>query len=324
MAKSSRFVKLTRIGAALVATLFGIATIKEGGSVLFIGGEAREAAGNYIPFILWFNFFAGFFYVVTGIGILRTRSWARWMASAIAGATLIFFALLVVHIAAERPYEMRTVLAMAVRSGVWFGIAFLLNGKLLRGGLLGGVFVLLSFAAHPSTLLASESELAKTPETVMVVGKQLFLNGKTVRTVSFLKIKAFAAGFYLEARTGNYAQILKSSQVKHIRVRFLKNVGKDRLARTWSKQIRESCQSHCDELVASTARLGEAFEDLSSGDLLEFTIYPGRLSISVKGQLKDSIPSASLAAAMLDVWVGPNPMSEDIKKDLLGGMSEGH
>lgn len=324
MAKSSRSARLMRIAVTVVAVLFGIATIKEGGSVLLIGGEAREAAGNYVPFILWFNFLAGFFYVATGIGILLARSWARWMASAIAGTTLILFVLLGIHIAAERPYEMRTVLAMAVRSGVWCGIALFLHGKRLRGSLSAGVFVLLAFSAHPLTLLASESELARMPETVTVGDQQLLLNGKTVHTVSFLKIKAFAAGLYLEARTGNYMQLVKSSQVKHIRVRFLRNVGKDRLARTWSKQIRESCQSHCDELMASTTRLGEAFEDLTSGDLLEFTIYPDRLSISVKGQLKDSIPSAPLAAAMLDVWVGPNPMSEDIKKDLLGGMSEGH
>lgn len=320
MVKSSRSARIMRIGAAVVAVLFGIATIKEGGSVLLIGGEAREAAGNYVPFILWFNFLAGFFYVATGIGILQTRSWARWMASAIAGTTLIFFVLLGVHIAAERPYEMRTVLAMAVRSGVWCGVALLLHGKRLRGSLSAGVFVLWAFAAHPSTLLASESELAKMPETVTVGGQKLILNGKTVHTVSFLKIKAFAAGLYLEAGTGNYMQLVKSSQVKHIRARFFRNVSKDRLARTWSKQIRESCQSHCDELVASTTRLGEAFEDISSGDLLEFTVYPDRLLVSVKGQLKDSIPSAPLAAAMLDVWVGPNPITKGVRIDLLGGV----
>jgi hypothetical protein len=43
---------------AFIAMLFGILTVKSGGSVLFIDGIAREEAGNYVPFVLWFNFFA--------------------------------------------------------------------------------------------------------------------------------------------------------------------------------------------------------------------------------------------------------------------------
>ena len=54
---------------SLVAMAFGVMTIKEGGAVLFIGGAARVAAGNYVPFVLWFNFFAGFAYVLAGVGI---------------------------------------------------------------------------------------------------------------------------------------------------------------------------------------------------------------------------------------------------------------
>ena len=42
--------------AAVVALVFGMLTIKSGGSVLFIDGIAREDAGNYVPFVLWFNF----------------------------------------------------------------------------------------------------------------------------------------------------------------------------------------------------------------------------------------------------------------------------
>ena len=55
--------------SAIIAVVFGMMTIKSGGSVLFINGEARLAAGNYVDFVLWFNFSAGFFYVATGIGI---------------------------------------------------------------------------------------------------------------------------------------------------------------------------------------------------------------------------------------------------------------
>ena len=43
-----------------IAIVFGLLTLKAGGSVLFIDGTAREEAGNYVPFVVWFNFSAGF------------------------------------------------------------------------------------------------------------------------------------------------------------------------------------------------------------------------------------------------------------------------
>ena len=59
---------------SLVAVGFGLLTIKEGGTILFGGDAARASAGNYVPFVLWFNFLAGFAYVVAGAGLwLRQR-----------------------------------------------------------------------------------------------------------------------------------------------------------------------------------------------------------------------------------------------------------
>lgn len=57
------------IPVSLFAILFGLLTLKEGGFVLFFDGPAREAAGSYVPFVLWFNFSAGFAYVAAGIGL---------------------------------------------------------------------------------------------------------------------------------------------------------------------------------------------------------------------------------------------------------------
>jgi len=55
--------------AAVVAVAFGIVTIIVGGKTLFGGPAERAAAGNIVPFVLWFNFIAGFAYVVAGCGV---------------------------------------------------------------------------------------------------------------------------------------------------------------------------------------------------------------------------------------------------------------
>lgn len=105
--------------AAVVAVAFGLLTIKEGGTVLFGGDAARSAAGNYVPFVLWFNFLAGFAYVAAGVGLWRRQHWALWLALAIVGGTLAVFAAFGAHILGGGAYEQRTVIAMSLRSVVW-------------------------------------------------------------------------------------------------------------------------------------------------------------------------------------------------------------
>ena len=116
---------------AIVAVVFGVMTIKSGGSVLFIDGEARRAAGNYVDFVLWFNFSAGFFYVVTGIGIWLEKAWVPAAAITIATLTLLVFGAFGVHIFYGGEHEQRTVAAMTLRSVVWITIA-IVSYRLIR------------------------------------------------------------------------------------------------------------------------------------------------------------------------------------------------
>lgn len=110
---------------SVIAIGFGLLTLKEGGTVLFGGEAARAAAGHYVPYVLWFNFLAGFAYVAAGAGLWLRQRWAVWLAAAIALATAIMFAVLGVHIASGGAYEQRTVIAMSMRTLVWTVIAII-------------------------------------------------------------------------------------------------------------------------------------------------------------------------------------------------------
>lgn len=107
----------------VVAILFGLLTIMSGGRVLFGDAAARSAAGAVVPFVLWFNFVAGFAYVAAGLGLMTRRRWAVRLSIVIATATLIVFAALGAHVWAGGAYEPRTIGAMSLRSIVWIGIA---------------------------------------------------------------------------------------------------------------------------------------------------------------------------------------------------------
>lgn len=111
--------------AAIVAVAFGLVTIWEGGSVLFGPEEARRAVGAYVPFVLWFNFLAGFAYVAAGAGLWARRRWAAALSFAIAAGTLATYAAFGIHVALGGAFEMRTVAAMALRSALWLAISLL-------------------------------------------------------------------------------------------------------------------------------------------------------------------------------------------------------
>jgi hypothetical protein len=108
---------------SLVALAFGLMTLKEGGTTLFGDEAARTAAGNYVPFVLWFNFVAGFAYVVASVGLWLQQRWAIWLAATIATATAVTFAAFGVHIYSGEAYELRTVIAMSLRTLIWVVIS---------------------------------------------------------------------------------------------------------------------------------------------------------------------------------------------------------
>jgi hypothetical protein len=109
---------------AFLAVAFGALTLKEGGTVLFGPDAARTAAGDYLPFVLWSNFLAGFAYVAAGVGLWLRQQWSWRLAAMIFVVAVVTFAAFGVHIAQGGAYETRTLVAMSLRTLVWAFIAF--------------------------------------------------------------------------------------------------------------------------------------------------------------------------------------------------------
>ncbi len=113
-------------GIALLAMVFGLATLFSSSNVLFGADEARELAGAYVPFVVWFNFIAGFIYVLAAVGIWLGRSWAFDLSALIAAATAATALAFGIKAIQGGAFEMRTVGALALRIGFWAVIALLL------------------------------------------------------------------------------------------------------------------------------------------------------------------------------------------------------
>jgi len=105
--------------AIVVSLLFGLLTVFSGAMAL----SGNKEVGNAVPFVLWFNFLAGFAYVAASYGLAKKNIWARKLSIAIAVATALVFAAFGFHVLQGGAYEMRTVGAMAVRTAVWVVIS---------------------------------------------------------------------------------------------------------------------------------------------------------------------------------------------------------
>lgn len=123
MTQETTRARLIRYGLAVIAAVFGIMTIKSGGEVLFGSEEARRAAGDWVPFVVWFNFVAGFAYVAAGVGLARATGWARWLAVLIAASSALVYLAFGAYALTGGAFETRTVVAMGIRTGLWTAIA---------------------------------------------------------------------------------------------------------------------------------------------------------------------------------------------------------
>ena len=100
-------------GAAAIA--FGLLTLISGGSALF----GAVDMGAVVPFVLWFNFLAGFAYVIGGLLLMTGHRRALPVALTILIATATVFAVFGWRVFAGDAFEMRTVGAMTLRTLFW-------------------------------------------------------------------------------------------------------------------------------------------------------------------------------------------------------------
>lgn len=107
---------------AIAAIVFGALTVLTGGRALFGSLESRAGFGNAVPFVLWFNFLAGFVYIVSGAGLLLCRHWAVYTSLFVAVSTILVFVAFGVHVLGGGAFERRTIGALMIRSFFWIAV----------------------------------------------------------------------------------------------------------------------------------------------------------------------------------------------------------
>jgi hypothetical protein len=176
--------------------------------------------------------------------------------------------------------------------------------------------LLLVLAAATASLPAAAREVGGVdlPETAVAAAgaTTLRLNGAGVRRRLFAAV--YAVGLYLPTPTRDPARVLAVDGPRLVVVRFLyREVPREKLVAAWN----EGFEANQDPAALRVLRL---FDTLREGDRVELDFDPGRnaTQVRINGQVRGEVAGADFAAALLRIWLGTSPVSDDLKSALLG------
>jgi hypothetical protein len=181
-----------------------------------------------------------------------------------------------------------------------------MNGSVLRalGAALCSI-VLSGFAAAAEV----EVEGFKFPDSAVVNGQPLVLNGAAVSTI--LSAKSTAVGFYLPKKQTTMEGAVSEKGAKRIQFYMLRDVSARDLSNALLDRIRQNASEEFSHNILQTAQLGVVFGNRSKvfkGDLVLVDYDPRTQSteFTLNGQkIGDTIKGESFFPMMMKVWIGP-------------------
>jgi hypothetical protein len=154
------------------------------------------------------------------------------------------------------------------------------------------------------------------PDTVVVDGTTLGLNGMGLREATFMRIKAYVAGLYLEKPTKDPDLVIDSRQPKRVTMKFLRTIDRESLASNWADALRKAGGKSMEPAIAQFTSL---IDDVAPGDSLSFTWRPGGgIEIAKNDAVRGTIAGDEFARALFSLWFGREPGDPNLKTGMLG------
>jgi hypothetical protein len=174
----------------------------------------------------------------------------------------------------------------------------------------------LIFGTFKFPLNAAEIEGIQFNNTYVAENAKLRLTG--VGLLRYWGFKAYVGAFYLEE--GASIDDVMSETAKRIELEYFRSIkGKD-FGPATNKSIAKNVDSKTfDRLRSQIEFHNSLYQDVQPGDRYSLTYVPGRgTELALNGEPKGIIEGAEFAAAVFSIWLGPKPMNESFKKQILG------
>lgn len=195
-----------------------------------------------------------------------------------------------------------------------------MNARIAKLGRMAAALVLTTAAALPARAVTVEG--VNLPDTVQVGGRNLSLNGAGLRS-KFGLFGVYVAGLYLPQKSEDAASIVRAQEPRRIVMKMRRGVGSDTMLKAFHEGIQRNLSPQ--ELAALKPKLDQldqsfaTVKELKEGDEVDLDFgADGSTTATFDGKTMNAIPGADLSAALLDIWLGKNPVQDGLKKKLLG------
>lgn len=164
-------------------------------------------------------------------------------------------------------------------------------------------------------------------DTARVAGVDLKLNGAGSRSAGAGK-EVYTAGLYLPARSQSAEKTLASRQPK----RVLLVLNRDLKIGVLNAAFRDgiglnATGAEMERLSPAIAKLEQVMKGVSearAGERLALDFLPdGSVVVNFKGQDLETVPGPDIGPAMLSIWLGEVPVSDELKNAMLAGAKYG-
>lgn len=167
---------------------------------------------------------------------------------------------------------------------------------------------------------AAECIGVQFPDSVKASDKDLVLNGLGIRKATFIKVKVYVAGLYLPQKSRDAQQILGADQPWQLVLRFVHDVTASEISDSFNDGFKKTAGDKRAALRPRIDALNAMMKDFATGQHLSFTSDPAKgVAVDVNGAGGGTIEGKDFAAALLAIWLGPDPPNPEIKSGMLGG-----
>ncbi len=182
------------------------------------------------------------------------------------------------------------------------------------------VSVLLLLFLVSTPVFAREIAGVNVPEQITAGdGTVLHLNGAGIRYKFFFKI--YVAGLYMQHPATDAGKVIGDEGRKRVLMHFIYDeVGRKDLTDAWDEGFTANLSPQ--QLAALQDRIKDfnaLFDTVKGGEEITLDYIPGKgTRVLIRGRIKGVIPGKDFNDALLAIWLGREPVTDRLKKELLG------
>jgi hypothetical protein len=163
---------------------------------------------------------------------------------------------------------------------------------------------------------AAEIESTRFSKTYVADGKILRLTGAGL--LRYWGFKAYTGALYLEE--GAPVDEVLSDRAKRIELEYFRAIKGDDFGPATHASIAKNVDAATYKRLRPQIEYHNSlYEDVQPGDRYSLTYIPGRgTELALNGEPKGIIEGSEFAAAVFSIWLGPKPINNSFKDQILG------